>query len=67
MVYTGAMESSNEFFYLDDSGKKADASLHADLLKQPASEYSKRQERERLKQQGISEEAMRKTWPGLFT
>lgn len=60
------MESSNEFFYLGEDGKKSDADLHADLLKQPMSEYSKRQARERLRQQGVTEEAMRKSWPDLF-
>lgn len=63
--YTGGMES-NEMFALDDQGKKTDAAIHAEMLKQPRTEEAKRLAREDLAQQGISEEAMRRTWPDLF-
>lgn len=61
-----SMESSNEMFALDAQGKKTDSEIHADLLKQPDSEATKRYLRQQLLDQGITEESIRRNWPDLI-
>lgn len=55
------MTTSNEFFYLDENGKKQDADLHDEILDNPEADAVVRaQSLAKLRSQGFTEEEFKR-------